>query len=294
MVDYRDDPAVHLFGDSEAALSRMRRSATAAGCRIVSEALIEAAADPAADAIPGAALLVELELTTAGEMAIALLGRMEREARSGARRGIISGPPALIDLIAALAPHPDVAHLCEADEAARVAAIAAASRPPRARLRDPARDEDARLLRRVSEDVEKIRAMLAAMTERRGNGESGGAAGDAAADAAYIRAIIRGRRLRDQYFRIDLFADPAWDILLDLMAARLEGKRVPVSSLCVAAAVPATTALRWIKLLAERGLIVRIVDPTDRRRSHVALAEETARTLGAYLRQARRTGAEVG
>ncbi len=40
---------------------------------------------------------------------------------------------------------------------------------------------------------------------------------------ALIREAIKLRRLRDSYFPADLFADPAWDILLDLFAARLEG-----------------------------------------------------------------------
>ena len=31
MVDYRENPAVHVFGDSEPALERMRRTAQAAG-----------------------------------------------------------------------------------------------------------------------------------------------------------------------------------------------------------------------------------------------------------------------
>ena len=38
-----------------------------------------------------------------------------------------------------------------------------------------------------------------------------------------------------------------------LMAARLEQQRVEVSSLCIAAAVPPTTALRWIKALSDAG-----------------------------------------
>ena len=83
-------------------------------------------------------------------------------------------------------------------------------------------------------------------------------------DAASIRSIIRARRLRDHYFRGGLFADPAWDMLLDLMAARLEKNRVAVSSLCIAAAVPATTALRWIKALTDSGLFVRAADPRGR------------------------------
>ena len=72
-------------------------------------------------------------------------------------------------------------------------------------------------------------------------------------EAAAVRDFIRARRLRDQFFGDGLFADPAWDILLDLTAARIERRPVAVSSLCIAAAVPATTALRWIKHLTAEG-----------------------------------------
>ena len=61
-------------------------------------------------------------------------------------------------------------------------------------------------------------------------------------------------------------------MLLDLMAARLEENRVAVSSLCIAAAVPATTALRWIKALTDRGLFVRVADPQDGRRVFIELS----------------------
>lgn len=66
-----------------------------------------------------------------------------------------------------------------------------------------------------------------------------------------------------------------------------------VSSLCVAAAVPPTTALRWIGLLTERGLLVRAVDDADRRRAFVGLSDTAARALGGWLRQARRLAEEV-
>jgi len=48
--------------------------------------------------------------------------------------------------------------------------------------------------------------------------------------------------MRARYFRDELFADPAWDMLLDLLQAEIAQLRVPVSSLCIAASVPATTA----------------------------------------------------
>jgi predicted transcriptional regulator len=63
-----------------------------------------------------------------------------------------------------------------------------------------------------------------------------------------------------------LFADPAWDMLLDLLQAEIAQHRVPVSSLCIAAAVPATTALRWIKTMTDVGLFKRRADPHDGRR----------------------------
>lgn len=102
-------------------------------------------------------------------------------------------------------------------------------------------------------------------------------------NAPMIRQMIKLRRLRDNYFDAGLFADPAWDILLDLMAARIEGVQVSVSSLCIAAAVPATTALRWIGTMTESGLLVRQHDPDDARRVFIALSMETAANLYQYL-----------
>ena len=98
-----------------------------------------------------------------------------------------------------------------------------------------------------------------------------------------INAIIRARRLRSRFLPDDLFADPAWDIMLDLLQAELLHQRVAVSSLCVAAAVPATTALRWITTLVKRGIVVRRPDPLDARRVFVELAPETSLALRRYF-----------
>lgn len=98
-----------------------------------------------------------------------------------------------------------------------------------------------------------------------------------------VREMIKLRRLRDSYFAANLFADPAWDILLDLMAARLEDRPVSVSSLCIAAAVPPTTALRWITAMTDSGILVRQNDPDDARRVFIGLSSETERGLRQYL-----------
>ncbi len=90
-------------------------------------------------------------------------------------------------------------------------------------------------------------------------------------DPRLIRRIIRQRQQRARFFDGDLFADPAWDMLLDLTAARAEHSRVSVTSLCIASGVPPTTALRWIGQMTEAGLLQRVEDETDRRRAFISL-----------------------
>ena len=98
-----------------------------------------------------------------------------------------------------------------------------------------------------------------------------------------LREIIKLRRLRERFFPPDLFADPAWDILLDLKAAAQEGQHVSVSSLCIAAAVPPTTALRWISAMTDSGMLVRRQDPADARRVFIELSPETSAKMDDYI-----------
>src|SRR3546814_15003463 len=58
--------------------------------------------------------------------------------------------------------------------------------------------------------------------------------------AKAVRHMLRQRRLREQYFPADLFADPAWAMLPDLYSARLERHPVAVLTLFIAAALPGT------------------------------------------------------
>lgn len=101
--------------------------------------------------------------------------------------------------------------------------------------------------------------------------------------ASTIRSMIIARRARDRHLPGDLFADPAWDMLLELLEAELVHRRVSISDLCSAAAVPASTALRWINRLEERGLVLRHSDPHDLRRVFIELAPETSRALYLYF-----------
>ena len=106
-------------------------------------------------------------------------------------------------------------------------------------------------------------------------------------DPRIVRELISKRAARAKFFDGELFADPAWDMLLDLTAAHGEKQRVSVTSLCIAAVVPATTALRWIKQLADCGVFKRIADPNDKRRAFIGLTDQSREAMARYF-------AEVG
>ncbi|PAX07677.1 hypothetical protein CKY28_08505 [Sphingomonas lenta] len=153
---------------------------------------------------------------------------------------------------------------------------------------------------------ERIEALLRASNGRddpepllrEEGGENGAAFGveppsEPVAEPRDLRRAIRSRRLRDEFFMPGLFADPAWDMLLDLYAAELEDQPVSVSSLCIAAAVAPTTALRWIARMQEDGLLQRKPDANDRRRAFMVLTEVARLGMRQYLLAVKRAGLSV-
>jgi hypothetical protein len=74
----------------------------------------------------------------------------------------------------------------------------------------------------------------------------------------------------------NLFADPAWFILLDLFVRQHSGLQTSVSSACHASFSPVTTALRHLAILTERKIIEREYDPNDQRRVFLRLTEEAS------------------
>ncbi|CAO3452524.1 hypothetical protein [Azospirillum argentinense] len=100
---------------------------------------------------------------------------------------------------------------------------------------------------------------------------------------AVLRTLQQSRVARDKYFPKGLFEDPCWDMLLDLMANHLRGRRISVSSLCMASGVAQTTALRRITELHDRGLVRRIADEKDGRRVFIELTEQGIAALSGYV-----------
>lgn len=287
-----DPPPVLIVADTEAAKSRGRHTVTMAGFRVAEADGIAAARARIREQAAASALWIELDGGAPPSLE-ALLDDVADEVSSGRSPAIIAAPATLIDRFG---PHlfaTGIDILIDPTDDQRIAALAVAVSSGLAptSVADAGTDKNAARLRQLSDEVGRIAATLARLstgptasvqpTELPRVGE----VPDVSAET--VRAVIRARRLRSRYFPDELFADPAWDMLLDLLQAEIAKLRVPVSSLCIAAAVPATTALRWLKSMVQEGIFIRRADPHDGRRVFVELAPETSHALRRYF-------AEVG
>lgn len=100
------------------------------------------------------------------------------------------------------------------------------------------------------------------------------------------RSLYKIRRSRSRVLPADLFAEPAWDMLLDLFIQRSNGRRVTITSLCIASGVPSTTALRWISGLMESDLVTRVESQRDRRKAYIILTDRGHREMRSILVEA--------
>ncbi|MFO6445700.1 MarR family transcriptional regulator [Erythrobacter sp. NE805] len=234
-------------------------------------------------------------------MMLAGLARLDmRIARSGAKLIVGTNLEGLDDVFAVLdQSNPQI--LVSPSRAERVIAVGRVmGEAGAARLREMA-EEDRVALLRLSQQVEAIahsldrightageRGAFSGLGHETARLESAAASGFAPArpalpDPQVVRQIIANRQARTRFFDPALFGDPAWDMLLDLTAAHGEGVQVSVTSLCIAAGVPATTALRWLTQMVESGIFVRVPDPADRRRAFIALSDKAIAAMSGYF-----------
>lgn len=104
--------------------------------------------------------------------------------------------------------------------------------------------------------------------------------------ARYAAKRLRARRMRGKYFDSALFADPAWDMLLDLFLNNTRGVRVTTTDLCLAAEAPIATGIRWIRLLAKAELLRRYKSVEDKRLVLIELTPRGYRLMRSYLADA--------
>ena len=294
--------SVTVLANRDHIRAEMREDALAAGFRVRECCSLEEYAQG-----PLAALgdLVMVDCAVASADALALLSRLDMRGGKAGAQLVVSTTMAALDSVFGCFSLSAPQILVDPGRAERIIAIGRVlARVPNLRLREMG-EEDRLMLLRLTEQVGRIAERLEKLSpgQREGGGafrfESPAQAWRAQGEdqrsareeeqrprlpeAAVLRRIIKARQARMRHFDADLFADPAWDILLDLAAARAERQQVSVTSLCIAAGVPATTALRWIGQMVDADLLVRVSDPHDRRRAYIALSDNTADALARYF-----------
>lgn len=95
----------------------------------------------------------------------------------------------------------------------------------------------------------------------------------------FIRSQLKYETKRRSIKGGNLFGDPTWSMLLDLLLARLEGRIVSVSSACIASGAPTSTAMRLVRRLVSEGILIRIPDKHDGRRDFLELTDEMANLM---------------
>ena len=287
-IAYDDAAPLILAASSPAAGRRARRTLDHMGTRIGAELPIEQACERLELQAAASAVWVELDEDSGGALDD-LLHQIARDVGDGRYAAVVSTSRDIVDQVVCGLGDSAIEVLVDADEIERAAALAiATSQGARGhRLSDVATDGSAEQLRQLTAEVNRIAGMLSRLSDGPAPAprvpENAGAEDKPEVSVDTVRKIIRARRLRARYFPDHLFADPAWDMLLDLLQAELSHLRVPVSSLCIAASVPATTALRWLKTMVSEGLFVRRADPHDGRRVFVELAPDTRSALRRYF-----------
>ncbi|HVR91393.1 MAG TPA: MarR family transcriptional regulator [Novosphingobium sp.] len=316
-----NDPAglpltLSVFADRAHLRDEMRDDAELAGFRIAEVGAIDALLE-VGDAQPlGEVVLLDCPVVDGG--ALAALARLDlRVAHAGAQLVVSTSVAALDDVFGCLdQSSPQI--LVNPSRAERVIALGRVlGRLPSLRVRELS-EEDRLTLLRLTEQVGQIAERLEQLggstrdvddTDSAFRFESPrrGFAGEEAdsserliratrpplPDPRLVRRIIRQRQLRARFFDGELFGDPAWDMLLDLTAARAEHARVSVTSLCIASGVPPTTALRWIGQMTDAGLLCRVEDETDRRRAFITLTERAADAMARYFAELGKTAGRM-
>lgn len=296
--------AVSIFSDRAYLRTEMAEDAAAAGLRVtrMSElhSLLAEAEHPLGDLV-----LVDCPVIEGAELAA--LSRLDiRAARTGTQLVVSTSIGSLDDVFGCL--DQSAAHiLVSPSRADRIIALGRLLTAQGSRVRELS-DHDRMSLLRLTEQVSQIAQQLETLSAPADDGTvvkasafsfDGNGARDPASqrlvrharaalpDPRLVRKMIRQRQLRARFFEGDLFADPAWDMLLDLTAARAEHKRVSVTSLCIASGVPPTTALRWISQMSDLGLFCRAEDEMDRRRAFITLSDKATEAMAHFF-------AEVG
>ncbi|HTN60429.1 MAG TPA: hypothetical protein VL147_02600 [Devosia sp.] len=105
-----------------------------------------------------------------------------------------------------------------------------------------------------------------------------------AAPRDYFEALLIQRRERERCLGNELFSEPAWDMMLELMIARIDGREMRISELGAGHHGPGTVTRQYVDALVEAKLIEQYDCTEGSPDCHLALSSEAARRMAELYR----------
>ncbi len=136
--------------------------------------------------------------------------------------------------------------------------------------------------------AEDMRRTIELDTGRREQGQAAPGRGEDSS-LRTLKLLQKLQEARSSIFGEAVMPEPAWEMLAELMRARLANQHLSVTSLALSSKSPMTTALRRIEDLIQGGLAARMPDPADRRRTYVELTPEGMARMQLFLEGFART-----
>ena len=232
VYSYDGPPPLLIAATSEAAMRRARDTADRSGLRVGWHLGIDDAGARLKQQASASAIWIELD-SDCGPSLDAFLDEVDEMIGKRAVGAVLSVTSDMVDRLGARILDGDAQIVVDADPVERAVSLALATAVAKApqRANDVSKDPGAERLRQLSDEVGRIAATLARLSTvpASSKAELRKPVEEDVPDVSVetVRSVIRARRLRSRFFPEELFADPAWDMLLDLLQAEIAQLRSP-------------------------------------------------------------------
>jgi len=145
---------------------------------------------------------------------------------------------------------------------------------------------------KLQENLAKLAEELAEAARKFDAAGEGGTAQpsiEAMTPREYFASLLDLRRLREHYFGNELFGEPAWDIMLELMLSRIDAREVLANELKSHSTAPNVVTRHYLEALVEAKLVEMFDNAANSEDPYVSLSSEAARRM-AELYRARTRG----
>ena len=103
------------------------------------------------------------------------------------------------------------------------------------------------------------------------------------------KSLLQWSRFKAQTLNLGsgLFSDSCWDMCLDIYICDLKDEKITISSIAHSSGIPMTTAMRYINVMTEEGLLEKSSNPSDNRMVFISTSEDCKEKISMILRNLR-------